>query len=113
MRSSLLTVACVGALANPAAAYTLTNGPGDGTVAIVGVDAYGMFGWFYGDVGDEAYYDPVGTDPIADTTSHQSHVSINNGVGSLPERLGAGPLGELAVQPGLDVLRPLAEDHGT
>jgi hypothetical protein len=68
---ALVVVVAVPALAAP---YTLTNGPGDGTVT-VGVDGFGAFGSSVGADSTNAIYDPVGAGGPAGTT-YQSGVAI-------------------------------------
>lgn len=77
-----LAVACVfitfitmkSALGAP---YTMTNGPGDGTLT-VGLDGYGAFGLAIGADATDAFYDPLGAiGPTA--TSFESGVAIGFG----------------------------------
>lgn len=59
--------------------FTLTNGPGDGTVS-VGVDGFGSFGSSIGINASNALYDPVGAGGVAGTT-FESGVAIGFGMG--------------------------------
>jgi hypothetical protein len=60
-----------------AAPFTLTNGPGDGTVS-VGVDGFGAFGSSLSADASDAIYDPVGAGAPAGT-SFQSELAIRFG----------------------------------
>lgn len=57
--------------------FTLSNGPGDGTVTI-GVNGFGGFGSFNGPNAEDALFDPAGSDPPAQTTL-ASAIAIRSG----------------------------------
>ena len=58
----------------PGAVYSLTNGPGDGTVT-VGVDGFGAFGSSIGEHASNALFDPVGAG-VPTRTTFESGVAI-------------------------------------
>ncbi|HEY9872093.1 MAG TPA: hypothetical protein V6D12_01585 [Candidatus Obscuribacterales bacterium] len=75
-----------------AMAFTLSNGPGDGTVN-VGVDGFGSFGSSVGGAGTEdAFYDPVGSQPPA-PTSFESGLAIRLGNSGARTFLTSGDIG--------------------
>ena len=79
--TKLLPATLLGALAIASsvqgATYSLSNGPGDGSVS-VGVDGYGSFGLAVGGNSTDALYDPVGAGgPTA--TTFESGVAIRFG----------------------------------
>lgn len=93
----LFASACIAAAAittsnMSAMAFTLSNGPGDGTVT-VGVDGYGSFGSAVGGVGtSDALYDPLGAGAPAGTT-FDSGVAIRFGDSGPRQFLTSGAIG--------------------
>jgi hypothetical protein len=75
-----------------AAAYSLTNGPGDGSVS-VGVDGFGAFGSSIGADASNAVYDPVGGAPPAAGTTFESGVAIRMGSSGARTFLTSGAIG--------------------
>ncbi|HEY9852792.1 MAG TPA: PEP-CTERM sorting domain-containing protein [Leptolyngbyaceae cyanobacterium] len=74
-----------------AQAFTLSNGPGDGTLTI-GVDGYGSFGSAVGSTTSNAYYDPIGSGTGAGT-SFESGVAIRFGNSGQRKFLTSGSIG--------------------
>jgi hypothetical protein len=75
-----------------AAPYTLTNGPGDGSLS-VGVDGYGAFGSSIGANATNAVYDPVGAAPPAAGTTFESGLAFRVGESGARTFLTSGNIG--------------------
>ncbi len=75
-----------------AAPYTLTNGPGDGSLS-VGVDGYGAFGSAVGSNSSNAVYDPVGLTPPAAGTTFESGLAFRIGGSGARTFLTSGNIG--------------------
>lgn len=80
----------IGAVSS-AQAFTLSNGPGDGTLN-VGVDGYGSFGLAVGSSTSDAYYDPIGSG-TSTNTSFDSGVAIRFGNSGGRSFLTSGSIG--------------------